>query len=105
MKKGPILIIAIILIATIVVYLTHLNRSTGVPIHRHNEIYNILKSDTLSTNIDGPKNYTQPFKKYSLIDDEDEINVSLPDSLSIIIQNSNNQIEQKEVEQDWFAPE
>src|SRR5690554_7424217 len=81
MNKGIALIIAVILIATAIVgYLTHINKSTGVPIHRHNEVYNILKDDTIPPNTEVSKNYTQPFKKYSLIENEEEIYISLPRS-------------------------
>ncbi len=90
MKKIILFILAVILIAVAVGYLTHLNRSTGVPFYRHNETYRILQSDTLSQQENVEKNYTQPFKKYSLIDDEGELILNNTDTFEREPQDQNN---------------
>lgn len=71
-----LLIICTIATILIVGYLTYIYRSTGVPFYRHNDVYEILKTDSSSEKLDLNNNYTEPFKKYSLIDDEDELNRS-----------------------------
>lgn len=74
-------IVIIFTLATILIvgYLTYLYRSTGVPFYRHNDVYQILNSDNNTDSVDLQKNYTEPFKKYSLIEDEDELNRSYVD--------------------------
>lgn len=61
-------------IVCIVGYLTYIYKSTGVPFYRHNEVYEIVHSDSSNGKEETIRNYTEPLKKYSLIDDEDELN-------------------------------
>lgn len=77
------IIVAIFAVATILIvsYLTYLYKSTGVPFYRHNDVYNILQTDTTYDDTNQERNYTEPFKKYSLIEDEDELNRSYVDPL------------------------
>lgn len=85
MKKWIYFGVGLLVIVSTVIYLTYLYRSTGVPFYRHNETYRILQSDTLSQtpNSNENKNYTQPFKKYSLIGDEEELQLNYPDTFAI----------------------
>ena len=72
MKKHSLLIsITLIVLIVVLGYLTHLNKTSGVPFYRHNDVYEILKSDSISTNNDFEKNYTEPQKKYSIIGVDD----------------------------------
>lgn len=52
-------------------YLTHINKSTGVPFYRHNDVYQIVQSDTISKGSNLDKNYTEPYKKYNTIGVDD----------------------------------
>lgn len=78
-----ILFICIVVTTFIVAYNTYINRTTGVPVSRHNEVYEIINSDTFNDPSHQEKNYTQPFKKYSLIDDDDELNRSYVEPIQI----------------------
>ncbi len=68
MKKYT-LIIAIVSIVLIVVlgYLTFLYKTTGVPFYRHNDVYQIVQSDSIKKETNLEKNYTEPYKKYNTI--------------------------------------
>lgn len=94
-RQKYLLITFSILTALVVAYLTYIYRSTGVPFYRHNEVYQILQSDTIQGNDNQIRNYTQPFKKYSLIDDEDELNFSYPDSPGFSPLESDNSLERR----------
>lgn len=87
-QKYFLIVFTLITTAT-VAYLTYIYRSTGVPFYRHNEVYDIVRSDTLSTDDPSIKNYTEPFKKYSLIDEE-ELNFTYSDTFEFDIINQNN---------------
>ncbi len=76
--------------AVVVAYLTYIYKTTGVPFYRHNETYRIIHSDTISTQKNTERNYTEPFKKYSLIDDEDELNFPHSDSIVLPFDNDDN---------------
>jgi hypothetical protein len=67
--KRYTLIISIVFIALIGIlgYLTHIYKSTGVPFYRHNDVYEIVQTDTIIKGNGLDKNYTEPYKKYSII--------------------------------------
>lgn len=48
-------------------YLTLVYKTTGVPFHRHNDVYEIIQSDSTTSETNLEKNYTEPYKKYSVI--------------------------------------
>ncbi|MCO5249278.1 MAG: hypothetical protein M9887_10065 [Chitinophagales bacterium] len=85
MQKYKIIIVVLVAIVTFatVAYLTRLFRKTGVPFYRHNEVYEIIKSSETEFD-DSIRNYTQPFKKYGLIEDDDELNHPYIDPLGIV---------------------
>lgn len=76
--------------AIVVAYLTYIYKTTGVPFYRHNETYRIVHSDTLPSNENMEKNYTEPFKKYSLIDEE-ELSFSHHDTIAPPFNSDNRQ--------------
>lgn len=94
MHKQKYLLLAFSVITILVVaYLTYIYRSTGVPFYRHNEVYDILQSDTFPETDTQIRNYTVPFKKYSLIGDEDELNFSYTDTMDFPSLDTENSLE------------
>lgn len=68
MKKHTLIIsIVLIVLIGILGYLTHIYKTTGVPFYRHNDVYEIVQSDTSTGKNEYEKNYTEPYKKYSII--------------------------------------
>ena len=88
--KVIVVVIAAIIVFAIVAYLTRLGKKTGVPFYRHNEVYEIIKSNDSIEDDDSSRNYTKPFRKYSLIDNEDELNQNYVDPLGIADSNVTN---------------
>ncbi|MCO5231199.1 MAG: hypothetical protein M9958_08590 [Chitinophagales bacterium] len=65
--KFALVLISLVVIIFVIGYLTYIFKKTGVPIHRHDEIYQIIQSQSTTSHDSLTKNYTEPFKKYGII--------------------------------------
>lgn len=100
MKRYTLIIsIVFIVLIGILGYLTHIYKSTGVPFYRHNDVYEIVQTDTIIKGNGFEKNYTEPYKKYSIIgvdeleidDYKDSIVFSKEEKRAILLPKDENQ--------------
>jgi hypothetical protein len=100
MKRYTLIIsIVFIVLIGILGYLTHIYKSTGVPFYRHNDVYEIVQMDTIIKGNGFEKNYTEPYKKYSIIgvdeleidDYKDSIVFSKEEKRAILLPKDENQ--------------